>query len=31
LIARALRPDQAVSAGLAIAVIDLLQATHERR
>ena len=31
LIARALRPDRAVSAGLAVAVIDLLQAAHERR
>jgi hypothetical protein len=31
LIARALRPDRGVSAGLAVAVIDLLQATHERR
>src|SRR5580692_1121119 len=30
-IARALRADRAVSAGLAVAVIDLLQATHKRR
>src|SRR6202008_5181018 len=31
LIARALRADRAVAAGLAVAVIDLLQATHKRR
>jgi hypothetical protein len=31
LIARALRPDRAVSAGLAVAVIDLIQAAHQRR
>jgi hypothetical protein len=31
LIARALRADRAVSAGLAVAVIDLLQAAHKRR
>ena len=30
-IARALRADRAVSAGLAVAVIDLLQAAHQRR
>ena len=30
LIARALRADRAVAAGLAVAVIDLLQATHKR-
>src|SRR5207248_7765334 len=31
LIARALRADRAVAAGLAVAVIDLLQAAHEGR
>src|SRR5215472_7942797 len=31
LIARALRADRAVAAGLAVAVIDLLQAAHPRR
>src|SRR5580700_3924825 len=30
LIAGTLRPDRAVSAGLAVAVIDLLQAAHQR-
>jgi hypothetical protein len=31
LIARALRADRAVAAGLAVTVIDLLQAAHQRR
>jgi hypothetical protein len=31
LIGRALRADRAVAAGLAVAIIDLLQAAHQRR